>query len=313
MKLKILDANNTEKGSRELPQVFSEPVRPDVIKRAVESLQSRARQRYGSDLMAGKKSSAKVSRRRRDYRGSYGHGISRVPRKVMSRNGVRFNWVGAFAPGTVGGRRAHHPKASKIWERKINIKERRKAIRSAIAATAAKELVTGRGHIPPDRYPFIINSEFESLSKTKQVLEALKKLGFGKELERASERTYKAGKARLRGRKYRKRKGPLFVVAKDCPLLKAASNISGVDAVSVESLNAELLAPGAVPGRLTLFTESAIERLEKEKLFYDVPATAAPKKAEKKEATKEAKKEDKKESNKEIPARAPKAAKAANN
>ena len=306
MKLKILDANNTEKGSKDLPQVFSEQVRPDLIKRAVESLQSRARQRYGSDLMAGKKSSAKVSRRRRDYRGSYGHGISRVPRKVMSRNGMRFNWVGAFAPGTVGGRRAHHPKASKIWERKINIKERRKAIRSAIAATSAKELVMERGHIPPDKYPFIINNEFESLSKTKQVLEALNKLGFGKELERASERTYRTGKARLRGRKYRKRKGPLFVVAQDCPLLKAASNISGVDAVSVESLNAELLAPGAVPGRLTLFTESAIERLEKEKLFYDTPATATPKKGEEK-------KEAKKEAKKEKPAKAPKAPKAAKN
>ena len=37
--------------------------------------------------------------------------------------------------------------------------------------------------------------------------------------------------------------------------------------VNVKNLNVELLAPGEVPGRLTLWTVSAIENLEKEKLF----------------------------------------------
>jgi hypothetical protein len=32
-------------------------------------------------------------------------------------------------------------------------------------------------------------------------------------------------------------------------------------------LNAELLAPGAMPGRVTLWTENAINILEKDKLF----------------------------------------------
>ena len=48
------------------------------------------------------------------------------------------NWVGAFAPGTVGGRRAHPPKSEKIWSKKINKKENAKAIRSAISATLLK-------------------------------------------------------------------------------------------------------------------------------------------------------------------------------
>ena len=277
MKLKVLDQTNTEKGSKELPQVFSEQVRPDLIKRAVESLQANAMQRYGADPMAGKKCSANLSRRRSKYRGSYGHGISRVPRKIHSRSGTRFNWTGAFAPGTVGGRRAHPPKASKILARKINIKERRKAIRSAIAATTVKDFTSERGHVAPATYPFIITNDFETLSKTKQVVDALKKLGFGDELKRTEVKTYRAGKSRLRGRKYRKKKGPLFVVADKCALLKSAAGIAGAEVVTVEQLNAELLAPGAVPGRVTLFTEAAIEKLDREKLFYDKPKQAKPK------------------------------------
>ncbi|MBW2968152.1 50S ribosomal protein L4 [Candidatus Woesearchaeota archaeon] len=284
MKLKILDANNTEKGSKELPAVFNEEVRPDLIKRAVETVQSRARQPYGADIRAGKKCSAELSRRRRKYRGSYGHGISRVPRKIHSRNGTRFNWTGAFSPGTVGGRRAHPPKALKIWAKKLNIKERRKAIRSAIAATVLKDQVMQRGHVPPEGYPFMIADDFESMNKTKDVLGALKKLGMDAELTRADEKTYRAGKARLRGRKYRRRKGPLFVVSKDCPLLKSAANIPGVEAVTVDALNAELLAPGAEPARLTLFTQASVERLDKERLYYDKPRVA--KTQEKKETEK---------------------------
>ena len=277
MKLKILDTTKAEKGSKDLPELFNEEIRSDLIKKAVESLQSSARQRYGADPRAGKKCSAELSRRRRKYRGSYGNGISRVPRKILSRNGTRFNWTGAFAPGTVGGRRAHAPKATKIWIRKINDKERRKAIRSAIAATVMKDMVQERGHVPPDNYPFLITNDFEMLSKTKTVKEAMIKLGFDDELKRASNKTYRAGRSRLRGRKYRKRKGPLFVVSKDCPLLKTAVNIPGIDVVIVTDMNAELLAPGATPGRLTLFTESAIDQLGKDKLYYDTPRVAKDK------------------------------------
>ena len=43
--------------------------------------------------------------------------------------------------------------------------------------------------------------------------------------------------------------------------------IFGVDIVKVNALNAELLAPGCNIGRLTLFTEGAIDKLEKDKMF----------------------------------------------
>ena len=250
MKLKIHAQDNKEQGSIDLPKQFSEEIRPDLIKRAVEAIQANRRQPYGAHPEAGKRCSAKLSRRRHKYRGAYGSGISRVPRKILSRRGTRMHWVGAFAPGTVGGRRAHPPKAEKIWTKKINVQERRKAIRSAIAATIKPELVQERGHVIPDYYPFVLDNSFEEISKTADLKKALVALGLDKELQRAENKTYKAGKARLRGRKYRKRKGPLLVVSHECELLKSGNNVPGVDVVLIDQLNSEYLAPGTTPGRI---------------------------------------------------------------
>jgi len=267
MKLDIIDLTNAKVGEIILPSQFEEEFRPDLIKRAVLAIQSRRRQSYAASKLAGKRASAKLSRRRRDYRGAYGFGISRVPRKIMTRRGTRMNWVGAFAPGTVGGRRAHPPKSEKVWDKKINKKERLKAIRSAIAATFMREVVAKRGHLLPDNYPFILDDKFESIYKTKDVIKTLKALDFEKELGRVKEKNIRAGKGKARGRKYKKKKGPLIIVSKMNEFGKSAGNISGVDIVDVKSLNAELLAPGAKPGRLSIWTASAINILEKEGLF----------------------------------------------
>ncbi len=267
MKLIILNKENKETGKIDLPNQFSEKVRPDIIKRAVITIQSHNYQPYGSEPSAGMKHAAEVSRRRRKYRGSYGHGISRVPRKVMTRRGTRFNWVGAVAPGTVGGRKAHPPKAEKDVSKKINKKERRKAIRSALAAVINKETVKKRGHKIPDNYPFILDNEFEKISKTKDARKALIELGLQDELKRCDTKKVRAGKGKMRGRKYRIKKGPLIVVGDDCDLMKGAKNFLGIDIVKIKNINAELLAPGCDIGRLTLFTKSAIEKLEKDKLF----------------------------------------------
>ena len=267
MKLTILDSSNNKVGELKLPFQFEEEFRPDLIQRAVLAIQSHKRQPYAASEGAGKRASAKLSRRRRKYRGSYGIGISRVPRKIMTRRGTRLNWVGAFAPGTVGGRRAHPPKSEKIWSTKINEKERRKALRSAIAATLIREIVAERGHLMPNNYPFALDDKFESIEKTKTVIDSLKKIGLESELSRVEDRKVRAGKGKTRGRKYRTKKGPLIVVSKLDRLSSAASNIPGVDIVDVISLNTELLAPGGKPGRLTLWTSSAISKLDKEKLF----------------------------------------------
>jgi len=262
MELSILTKENQTAGKCTLPSQFNEPVRPDLIKRAVLAIQANTRQKYGAYPRAGQRHSAELSRRRRKYRGAYGHGISRVPRKIMSRRGSQFFWVGAVAPGTVGGRRAHPPKAEKNWDQKVNRKERRKAIRSALAATMQKDLVSARGHQVPANYPFILETAFETLAKTKEIKAALTTLGFTNELQRCSKRKIRAGKGKHRGRPYKRKTGPLVIVADDCKLLEAGQNIPGVKIVKVAHLNAQLLAPGTQVGRLTLFTKSAIEKLE---------------------------------------------------
>jgi len=282
LKLNVLSVDNTSTGSRSLPSQFAEPIRPDLVKRAVEAIQGNTRQQHGSKKEAGQRHSAKLSRRRRDYKTSYGHGISRVPRKILTKRGTHFSWVGAVAPGCVGGRRAHPPKPIKIWAKKINDTERRKAIRSALAATVVKTLVAKRGHHVPQQYPFLLENKFEAIAKTRDIIDALEKLGFNDELNRSSEKILHAGRARRRGRGVRRKKGPLFVVSNTCSLIHAVQNIPGVDVVPVHQLNVSLLAPGAHMGRLTLFTEGAIERLEKEKLFMQEyknphqPASSAP-------------------------------------
>ncbi|MBN2229756.1 MAG: 50S ribosomal protein L4 [Candidatus Thorarchaeota archaeon] len=244
----------------ELPAHFDTPYRPDVIKRAVLAVQSRRFQPHGVDELAGKRNTAQSWQT--------GHGRSRMPRIKGSGTGAA-NKAG-FAPGTVGGRVAHPPEARKVLVERINTKENRLAIRSAIAASANPLYVKNRGHkiekVPA--IPLIVSSKLETLATTKEVLETLTALGLGDDLERASNgRSIRAGKGKMRGRKMKTPKSLLIVIGTDSGIIKAARNIPGVDVAEVHGLNAELLAPGTHPGRLVVWTTTAIDRLGKENLF----------------------------------------------
>ena len=260
-KLAIHNADNQKTGDVTLPGLFDEPFRPDLISRAVLSIEANGRQPYGAYPEAGRNSSSKLSRRRRDWKASYGHGISRVPRKIMSRNGTRMNWVGALAPGTVKGRRAHPPKMSKIWALDVSTHERKKATKSALAATLNVSIVKARGHHVPASFPFIIEDAFESLTTTKSVVLALEKLGFAEELQRTASST-RAGRGKMRGRAKIVPRSVLFVINSPSSIVKAARNIPGIEVVLARNVNAKHLAPGCHPGRLTLYTKSAIAALE---------------------------------------------------
>ena len=244
----------------DLPSQFETPFRPDVIKRAVLAIQSKRYQPKGVDELAGKRNTAESWQT--------GHGRSRIPRIKGSGTGAA-NRAG-FAPGTVGGRVAHPPEARKILLERINKKENRLAIRSAIAATASKERVEARGHkidgVP--EFPLVIDDAIESLLTTKDVIESFNKLGLDEDLKRASDgRGIRAGKGKMRGRKMKTPKSLLIVVGEDKGISTAARNLPGVDVVEVHGLNAELLAPGTHAGRLVVWSKSAIERLGKEDLF----------------------------------------------
>ncbi len=265
MKTKVLSIIGKEGKEVNLPKQFGEEFRPDLIKKAVLAIQSHKRQAHGTDPEAGKKNSAYLTKRRKKYKTTYDKGQARTPRKMMTKRGLHFYFVGAFVPNTVGGRTAHPPKASKIWDLKINIKERRKAIRSAIAATMSAEKVKKRGHKVESK---VLDAKIEDISKTKEVEKVLKAIGYQDELKRLEIKKIRAGKGKNRGRPHRIKKGPLFVVSKTCPLIKSAKNLQGIDICIVKKLNAELLAPGTDAGRVTIWSEKALEIMEKEKLFY---------------------------------------------
>ena len=109
--------------------------------------------------------------------------------------------------------------------------------------------------------PLIFEDKFENLARTQDVISALTTLGVYNDIERAKEsRKVRAGRGKMRGRRFKQRKSLLIVTAEKP--LAAARNLSGVDAVTVDQLNVEHLAPGMLAGRLTVWTESALTRLE---------------------------------------------------
>ncbi|MDL2246186.1 50S ribosomal protein L4 [Methanobrevibacter sp. OttesenSCG-928-K11] len=249
MKVNVYSKEGKVTEDIELPAIFNEEFRPDLIKRAVISAQTARVQPWGNDPMAGKRTSA-------ESWGS-GRGAAMVPR---IKNGSKT----AFIPLAVGGRQAHPTRAQKNHHEKINIKERRFAIRSAIAATSDKELVENRGHNIDnvEQFPIVVEDDICSVKKTKETREIFKSLGVFEDITRSkSGKKIRAGRGKTRGRKYKNVKGPLLVVGEDKGISLGARNHSGVDVVTVENLNAELLAPGTHPGRLTIFTKSAIEKL----------------------------------------------------
>jgi large subunit ribosomal protein L4e len=135
---------------------------------------------------------------------------------------------------------------------------------SAIAATASREAVALRGHSIEDvkEIPIIVTDDLESLKKTKEVEETLIRLGVLSEIYRVKEsRRVRAGKGKRRGRKMKQAVGPLIVVNENKGIMKAAENIVGAETVTVNDLNAEMLAPGTHPGRLTIWTNNSIGRL----------------------------------------------------
>ncbi|MEM2121982.1 MAG: 50S ribosomal protein L4, partial [Candidatus Woesearchaeota archaeon] len=258
MKIKVKNLENKEVGTLDLPEQFSESIRNELIKKSFLAITASKRQPYGSFEDAGKRPSAKLMRRRRVFRTAYGYGISRVPRKILARRGSRFIWVGAFAPGTVSGRRAHPPKSEKIFEKKINKKENKKAIRSALSASLNKELVSKRYSVPED-YPFAIVSDIEKIKKTSDVKKVLEIIGFKEELEKMSSRKIRAGRGKTRGRRYKRKRGILIVVGSENSELEKSARNLGIEVVPVKRLNVELLAPGANPGRAVIFTENALK------------------------------------------------------
>ncbi|HDD69372.1 MAG TPA: 50S ribosomal protein L4 [Candidatus Korarchaeota archaeon] len=242
-------------GEIELPEVFKTDIRPDIIRRVYLSQLTARIQPQGRDKRAGMRTSA-------ESRGT-GLDLARVPRI----KGILYPAAGraAMAPFVRGGRRAHPPKVEKvIWER-VNKKERRLAIMSAIAATASLDLIIARHRVDGIKAaPIIVIRDLEEVSKTKDLYDFLLKLGLKDELERTKARFRKirSGKGKMRGRKRVRAKGPLIIYKENPSVFLAARNIPGVDVVNVKHLSIIHLAPGGVPGRLAIWSEPALKALD---------------------------------------------------
>jgi len=247
-KVNIYGTDGTVKEKIDLPKIFETPYRPDIIKKSFEVIHSNQRHPYGSDPLAGTRHAvASVGK---------GRGMSRVPRLTQGQ-------TAGLVPNVVGGRRAHPPKTERNWKEKMNKKENQLARNSALAATADTEVVKKRGHRFDDKItlPIIVDDDFEKIKKTKEIIDVLQKIGiYSDVLRSANGKHIRAGKGKMRGRKYRVPKSLLIVCSKDV-VEKSSSNLSGIDIAKPHQLNIEHLAPGGIAGRLTIFTKSALTHL----------------------------------------------------
>ncbi|MEM5821167.1 MAG: 50S ribosomal protein L4 [Candidatus Aenigmatarchaeota archaeon] len=256
-------------------KILEFPIREDLVLRDVLRIQSNRRQPYGADPNAGLRTSAEYHGRRRPFRAyvtQMGRGMARHQR-IHGKAPLHMIFVARISSNVRKGMRAHAPTSEKIWEQKINKKEKRLAILSAAIATLIKDFVLKRGHkIEEVKYfPIVIaNEEIEKIKKAKDFKEFLVKIGLEKELERIHERKIRAGKGKMRGRRYKKRAGILLVVEneeKAKKLRKVLKNLN-IFVTSFNNLNSEILAPGAKIGRLTIWQENALKLLENKILSY---------------------------------------------
>jgi large subunit ribosomal protein L4e len=240
-------------------KIFESDIREDIVSKVLETKKNQ--QPYSNDPTAGKKHSAKglIVHARHVWRSGYGRGQSRVPRKIFSRKGSQFNWEAAEVPQAKGGMRAHPPKVSQFRRGlKINKKELEIAFKSAVAATASEKYILKKYSSLEKldkKAPFVVSSEITKL-KTKQLLAELKNiLGNLYEIS-IKEKSIRAGKGKLRGRKYKSNAGMVFVLGKDEKLKTGLFDIRKTNELSVIDL-----ANGGL-GRVAVYTEKAINELE---------------------------------------------------
>lgn len=259
MKTDILEMDGSSSRKVDLPRVFDAPLRLDLVKRAYWLVNSHGLQPKGRDPLAGERTTAET------HSPPTGTGQSRIPR-VKGERYSRSGLAGGVA-SVVKGRLAHPPRSEKVVRLKINKKERRLATESAIAFTSDFDAVRARGHqLKKVGLPLVVADDLEALTKTSELVSFLDKLGLSDEVTRLYRGVRRnSGKGRRRGRAYKEPVGPLIVVTNDRGVGKAASAIPGVGVDRAQNLNLLELAPGGVPGRLTIWTESAIAAISPSK------------------------------------------------
>ncbi|MBN1170333.1 50S ribosomal protein L4 [Candidatus Micrarchaeota archaeon] len=229
----------------DLPDVFETPQREDLVRRAVLSEESKQRQPKGSYIYAGLETSARYRGRKDDYGTVKNRGIPHLPHEVLPKG--QTGKVKRI-PGSVKGRRAHPPKVQTKYVELINKKEMKKALATALSFTAHRESVCARSnHEFGASLPIIMEDKFEKLAKTKDVEKVFEALNLRKLLARSKKNGTKSA----------------LIVVSDSGSVKGGANLPGVDVVKASELKVKDLAPGTHPGRLTLYSESALPQIAK--------------------------------------------------
>ena len=241
----------------ELPKVFDTPFRRELIHKAWTNLNSHKFQRQGRHPTAGMDVVADSNSP------PTGQGIARIAR-MRGGGGGRQGQAGEVA-SIRGGRQAHPPNVNRVIYKKLNKKENRLALCSAIAATASKKQVQSRGHKVDeiDTFPIIVTDDLESITKVNEVNKILESLKLSKDVERLSSRKARSGQSSLRGRSKKVGKSVLFVAKDSSKISKACGAIPGVEARSVKDLSVLDLSPGSEPIRLTVYSKAAVEEIGK--------------------------------------------------
>ena len=237
-----------------LPFVFNSAVRADVVRFVHNNMIKNTRQAHSVYKHAGEQTSAE----------SWGTGraVARIPR--VGGGGTHRSGQGAFGNMCRGGRMFAPTKVWRRWHRKINVNQRRFAVVSSLAASAVAGLVSARGHkideVP--EVPLVVSNEAEAFHHTKEAKKLLEVLKCDADVQKVKDTKHiRAGKGKMRNRRYVLRKGPLVVYAQDSGIVRAFVNIPGVELCHVDRLSVLRLAPGGQVGRFIVWTQNAFQRL----------------------------------------------------
>jgi len=248
------DSPDDKEATVPMPWVLCSPLRPDLVRYVHMNVSKNKRQAISVGAKVGYETAAE----------SWGTGraVARVPR--APGGGTHRAGQGTFGNMCRGGGMFNPTKTWRRWHRRVNVTQKRHAVATALAASSLPPLVMARGHRIGEvrELPLVVSDGIEGLTKTKQAVETLKGLGCTEEMQRVVDsKKVRAGKGKMRNRRYTMRRGPLVVYNEDNGIVKAMRNIPGVETACVTRLNLLKLAPGASFGRFVIWTQGAFKKL----------------------------------------------------
>lgn len=251
----VFSLTGDKSGETVLPAVMKAPLRPDIVQFVHTNMNKNNRQAYAVSIKAGKQVVAS----------SWGTGraVARIPR--VGGGGTSRSGQGAFGNMCRGGRMFAPTKTWRKWHRKINSTQKRYAVASSLAASAIPALVMARGHVIDEvpEVPLVLDNAVEGTKKTSAAVDILVAVGAYDDVQKATDsRQIRAGKGKMRNRRYTHRRGPLVIYASNDGVEQAFRNLTGVELCCVDRLNLLQLAPGGHMGRFCIWSQAALEKLD---------------------------------------------------